>query len=29
VHKVGKLKKDKMAEVTAGMPIPPGFQMPF
>mgnify|MGYP001492449021 CR=1 FL=1 len=29
VHKVGKLKKDKMAEVTAGLPIPPGFQMPF
>ena len=29
VHKVGKLKKDKMTEVTAGLPIPPGFQMPF
>lgn len=29
VHKVGKLKKEKMAEVTAGIPIPPGFQMPF
>ena len=29
VRKVGKLKKDKMSEVTAGLPIPPGFQMPF
>jgi len=29
VHKVGKLKKEKMADVTAGLPIPPGFQMPF
>lgn len=29
VHKVGKMKKDKMADVTAGMPLPPGFQMPF
>lgn len=29
VHKVGKMKKDKMADITAGMPIPPGFQMPF
>lgn len=29
VRKVGKLKKDKMTEVTAGLPIPPGFQMPF
>lgn len=29
VHKVSKLKQDKMAEVTAGLPIPPGFQMPF
>ncbi|MEY4717802.1 MAG: hypothetical protein RL563_420 [Pseudomonadota bacterium] len=29
VRKVGKLKKDKMSEVTAGIPIPPGFQMPF
>jgi len=29
VHKVSKMKKEKMAEVTAGMPLPPGFQMPF
>ncbi|SJM94137.1 YbaB/EbfC family nucleoid-associated protein [Crenothrix polyspora] len=29
VNKVGKLKKEKMASVTAGMPLPPGFQMPF
>ena len=29
VHKVGKMKKDKMADITAGLPIPPGFQMPF
>lgn len=29
VHKVSKMKKEKMADVTAGMPIPPGFQMPF
>ncbi|MDT8406519.1 MAG: YbaB/EbfC family nucleoid-associated protein [Methylococcales bacterium] len=29
VHKVSKLKKEKMAEVTAGMPIPPGFEWPF
>jgi DNA-binding YbaB/EbfC family protein len=29
VNKVGKMKKEKMAEVTAGLPIPPGFQMPF
>ncbi|KAF3981000.1 MAG: YbaB/EbfC family nucleoid-associated protein [Methylococcales symbiont of Hymedesmia sp. n. MRB-2018] len=29
VHKVSKMKKEKMSEVTAGMPLPPGFQMPF
>jgi len=29
VHKVSKLKKEKMADVTSGMPLPPGFQMPF
>ena len=29
VHKVSKMKKEKMADVTAGIPIPPGFQMPF
>ncbi|MGR8981318.1 MAG: YbaB/EbfC family nucleoid-associated protein [Gammaproteobacteria bacterium] len=29
VSKVAKMKKEKMAEITAGMPLPPGFQMPF
>ncbi len=29
VHKVSKIKKEKMTEVTSGMPLPPGFQMPF
>ena len=29
VHKVAKMKKEKMSDVTAGIPIPPGFQMPF
>jgi len=29
VHKISKMKKEKMAKVTAGIPIPPGFQMPF
>lgn len=29
VHKVNKMKKEKMADVTAGIPLPPGFQMPF
>jgi len=29
VHKVAKLKKEKMADVTSGMPLPPGFKMPF
>lgn len=29
VHKIDKMKKDKMAEATAGIPLPPGFQMPF
>ena len=29
VHKVDKMKKEKMADITAGMPLPPGFQMPF
>lgn len=29
VHKVNKMKKEKMADVTSGLPIPPGFQMPF
>ena len=29
VNKVAKLKKEKMSAVTAGIPLPPGFQMPF
>ena len=29
VHKVAKMKKEKMSSLTAGMPIPPGFKMPF
>jgi len=29
VHKISKLKKEKMESVTDGMPLPPGFQMPF
>jgi DNA-binding YbaB/EbfC family protein len=29
VNKVAKMKKEKMADVTAGLPIPPGFQLPF
>jgi len=29
VHKIAKLKKEKMSDVTAGMPLPPGFKMPF
>jgi nucleoid-associated protein EbfC len=29
VNKVDKMKKEKMSELTAGLPIPPGFQMPF
>ena len=29
VHIVNKVKKEKMSEITAGMPLPPGFQMPF
>jgi len=29
VHKVSKMKKEKMSEITSGMPLPPGFQMPF
>ena len=28
-HKVSKLKKEKMADATAGMPLPPGFQSMF
>ena len=29
VHKVGRMKKEKMADLTSGFPMPPGFQMPF
>ena len=29
VHKVAKMKKEKMADVTSGLPLPPGLQMPF
>lgn len=29
VHKVDKLKKERMADLTSGIPMPPGFQMPF
>ncbi len=29
VNKVAKMKKEKMTDVTAGMPLPPGFQLPF
>lgn len=29
VRKVAKLKQEKMASLTAGLPIPPGFKMPF
>jgi len=29
VNKVGKMKKEKMSSVTAGIPLPPGFTLPF
>jgi nucleoid-associated protein EbfC len=29
VNKVAKMKKEKMSDITAGMPLPPGFQLPF
>jgi DNA-binding YbaB/EbfC family protein len=29
VHKVDEVSRDRMAGVTAGMPMPPGFKMPF
>ena len=29
VRKVSRLKKEKMANVTSGFPMPPGFKMPF
>ena len=29
VTKVAKMKKEKMSDITAGIPLPPGFQLPF
>jgi DNA-binding YbaB/EbfC family protein len=29
VNKVGKMKKEKISAVTAGIPLPPGFSLPF
>ncbi len=29
VHKVAKMKKEKMSDLTSGIPLPPGFKMPF
>ena len=29
VHKVEEVTRERMAGVTAGMPMPPGFKMPF
>ena len=29
VNKVAKMKKEKMTTITAGLPLPPGFQLPF
>lgn len=29
VHKVAKMKEEKMSSFTSGLPLPPGFQMPF
>jgi nucleoid-associated protein EbfC len=29
VNKVVKIKKEKMSSLTAGIPMPPGFSMPF
>ncbi|RIZ68298.1 MAG: YbaB/EbfC family nucleoid-associated protein [Methylococcales bacterium] len=29
VNKVGKMKKEKMSDVTSGIPLPPGFKLPF
>jgi len=29
VNKVAKMKKEKMGDITAGIPMPPGFQLPF
>jgi len=29
VNKVAKVKKEKMSAITSGIPMPPGFSMPF
>ena len=29
IRRAEELQKEKMASVTAGMPLPPGFKMPF
>jgi DNA-binding YbaB/EbfC family protein len=29
VHKISKIKKEKISNITSAMPLPPGFQMPF
>lgn len=29
VAKVAKMKKEKMSDITAGIPLPPGFKLPF
>ena len=29
VNKVTKMKKEKMSDITSGIPLPPGFQLPF
>lgn len=29
VRRVEEMSKEKMASITGGMPMPPGFQMPF
>ncbi len=29
VNKVNKMKKEKMSDVTSGIPLPPGFKLPF
>ncbi len=29
VNKVSKMKKEKMSDITAGIPLPPGFKLPF
>jgi DNA-binding YbaB/EbfC family protein len=29
VRRIGEIQKEKMAAVSGGMPLPPGFKMPF